>query len=224
MGSTHDTLKSNQDIFTEVYAKQLWGQPGDAGEAFFSGEGSHDSALLNAYVKVVGTFLALFGATVDAVDLGCGDFHVGSKLRPLCGKYVACDVVAPLIERNRRTYADLDVDFRVVDAVDDELPDGDVIFIRQVLQHLSNEQIAKIVARLPGRYRAVVVTEHLPWHDFTANLDKPTGSTIRVGHPDGASGIVLTEPPFSLQVRQDIRLLEFFGYGGVIRTNAYLLG
>jgi len=220
----HNSPKSNKDIFTEVYAQGLWGKSDDAGEAFFSGEGSHDPALLNAYVQVVATFLGLFGSKLDAVDLGCGDFHVGSKLRPLCQKYVACDVVAELIERNRRTYQDLDVDFRVVDAVQDELPEGDVIFIRQVLQHLSNAQIENIVQRLPGRYRAVVVSEHLPWHDFTANLDKPTGSTIRVGHPDGASGVVLTEPPFNLSVRQDIRLLEFFGYGGVIRTNAYLLG
>ena len=35
------------------------------------------------------------------VDLGCGDFTVGSKIRPLCGAYVACDVAAPVIAWNQ---------------------------------------------------------------------------------------------------------------------------
>ena len=143
--------------------------------------------------------------------------------RPLCDGYIACDVVAELIERNRETYRDLDVDFRVVDAVEEELPGGEVLFIRQVLQHLSNAQIGQIVQRIIGRYRAVIVTEHLPWHPFTPNADLSTGPDIRLGPSETASGVVLTEPPFNLSVRQDIRLLEFFGQGGTIRTNAYLL-
>lgn len=220
----HGSEQSNRDIFTTIYEQNRWGESDEPGVAFYSGHGAHDAVLVNAYIQVVENFLRLFDSKPDAVDLGCGDFHVASKIRPLCGRYTACDVVASLIERNRETYKDLDVDFRVLDAVEEDLPDGDVLFIRQVLQHLSNAHISQVIQRLSGRYRAVIVTEHLPWHPFTPNADQPTGPDIRLGPPETASGVVLTEPPFNLAVQRDIRLLEFFGHGGIIRTNAYLMG
>ena len=39
---------------------------------------------------------------------------------------------------------DLDVDFRVLDITSDEIPPGDVCFVRQVLQHLSNQSIINL--------------------------------------------------------------------------------
>jgi hypothetical protein len=42
----------------------------------------------------------LANSKLSAFDLECGDFMVGSQLRELCDRFVACDVVASLIERN----------------------------------------------------------------------------------------------------------------------------
>ena len=42
----------------------------------------------------------------------------------------------------------LNVDFRVGNITDEELPEGDVCFVRQVLQHLSNEAIANFILKI----------------------------------------------------------------------------
>jgi hypothetical protein len=72
---------------------------------------------------------------------------VGSQIRKFCGRYIACDVVPGLIDFIKRQFEDLDVEFKLLDLVKDEFPAGDVALIRQVLQHLSNDQIARFVAR-----------------------------------------------------------------------------
>ena len=103
---------------------------------FYSGSGSPTQALVAPYVEGVAKFLRTLPHKPVVADLGCGDFAVGSHLRPFCSKYIACDVVEPLIEENRKRFASLDVDFRALDITADALPPADVAFVRQVLQQL----------------------------------------------------------------------------------------
>jgi len=51
------------------------------------------------------------------------------------------------------------------------LPAADLYLVRQVLQHLSNEEIAKVIANL-GNARRVLISEHLPAHPKSFNRDK----------------------------------------------------
>ncbi len=89
------------------------------------------------------------------------------------------------------------VTFQCADMAADPLPVADLYLIRQVLQHLSNDAIARVLANLP-RAGWLIVTEHQP--DDTrltaANLDKPSGSSIRLHK---GSGVYLERPPFSLR-------------------------
>ena len=85
--------------------------------------------------------------------MGCGDFVVGSKIRSLCNQYIACDIVAPLIEYNKKKYQPLNVDFRTLNLISDNLPSADVVFIRQVLQHLSNIEIKNIIPKLAQNFK-----------------------------------------------------------------------
>jgi len=111
---------------------------------------------------------------------------VGSQVRGFCERYVACDVVPSLIEHNRARHAHLAVQFLALDLAKDELPPGDVAFVRQVLQHLSNEQIGKFVAHASQVYKHLVVTEYLPsLDDFKPNFDKLTGPGTRMGTTAG---------------------------------------
>lgn len=197
---------------------------------FYSGSGSHTSAITEPYVDAVRAFAQGFPGGLDAVDLGCGDFEVGSQLRDAFRNYMALDVVPSLIERNRKKFLDLDVEFGCLDIVDDPLPPGDVVLIRQVLQHLSNEQIASVVKKLPI-YKYLILTEHLPADPrFPANRDKRPGPDIRTIGPLaealGPSGVILTESPFSLPVKADVMICEvadLSNTGTVIRTNLYEL-
>ena len=209
------------ELFERIYFDRVWGKPATADSPYYSGNGSHNSSVSSAYIEAVREFLTHLETTPDAVDLGCGDFSIGLQLRPVCGSYIACDIVPGLVAHNRARHANAGVEFRTLDMTQDELPHGDIVFIRQVLQHLSNAAIARVVAKLPSAYTWLVLTEHLPSRaGFTPNLDMPSGPGTRL-YMD--SGIVLTEPPFNLPTLETLRLCEVPDLGGVIRTNAYRL-
>ena len=192
--------KTAREIFSEIYREGLWGRLSN-GAQFCSGHGSHMPKHIEPYIKATGDFLSSLGSKPDVVDLGCGDFNVGSRLRPFCGKYIACDVAAPVLEFNKQNYTDLDVDFRQLDIIESELPQGDVVLIRQVLQHLSNADIQKIATKL-CKYKYLVLAEVIPAGEFVPNLDQPTGVSSRMAR-GLMSGVVLTAPPFLLRAKAE---------------------
>jgi hypothetical protein len=202
--------KPVDEIFATIYRKKLWG--GRLSFGAHSGHGSRNEAIVSPYVSAVRKFLISLNRP-SVVDLGCGDFNVGSQLVDCAGVFVGCDVVDFVIEQNRRRFPS--VEFRVVNAIDDDLPEGEVVLVRQVLQHLSNTQIAKILPKL-SQYKYAVITEHVPgFAGFVPNLDMETGPDQRAGF---GSGIVLTEPPFNLQSKGSVVLCEVSEFGGIIRT------
>jgi hypothetical protein len=212
--------KSAQEIFSHIYRSGLWGKAPEGG--FCSGVGSHAPAVVGAYVSAVSDWLRSLPQPPAVVDLGCGDFNIGRQVRSLCGTYVACDVVPDLIESHRRSFAETGVDFRVLDMIAEPLPAGEVVFIRQVLQHLSNDQIAAVLPKL-SQYRYLVLTEHLPaTSGFIPNLDKPAGHGIRVGRTP-PSAVVLDAPPFNLLVGGQQVLVEVPSEGGVVQTVLFTL-
>ncbi len=205
-------------VFSEIYKKRLWGAVNTS--AYCSGHGSHDEAVLGPYLQAVRSFLSEFPCKPNVVDLGCGDFNVGARLRDACARYLACDVVNDLIAYNRKLFTSLDTSFMQLDITTDPLPEGEIAFIRQVLQHLNNAQIARVAAKL-SQYAWVVVTEHLPTKtDFVANLDKPIGPGVRLRLH---SGVVLTRAPFDLRVIDQKPLCSVPESSGVLQTTAYQL-
>lgn len=171
-----------------------WG--GSRGE-FCSGAGTKNSKIVAAYLSMISDKAASENfAGLAFVDLGCGDFRIGAQLLPLCSSYTGVDVVKPLIEWNQKTHGNGHARFMHLDITTDELPDGDVCFVRQVFQHLSNAQIAAVLQKL-RKYKWVFITEHYP-SDNTAikpNRDMVHGGDIRVYDN---SGVYLDEPPFDL--------------------------
>ena len=216
--------QSRQQVFTRIYDERLWGE-GTADDSFHSGSGSHDPSVVEPYIKAVCAYMDELGGP-DVVDLGCGDFSIGSRIRRHCSSYLACDIVPALIERNRQKYADLDVQFAIIDMVQDPLPPSEVVMIRQVLQHLSNNDVAAVLAKVAATYRVLIITEHLPAGNFVPNLDKPTGPSVRLSCTE-PSGLVITEPPFNIPPVTSRLLCEVeepnLVIPGSLRTTAYQL-
>jgi SAM-dependent methyltransferase len=212
--------RTAEAVFTEIYENNLWG--GGRGP-YCSGAGSRDAAVVGPYVACMKRELQRIGSpSMTVVDLGCGDYTIGRQLSPMCGRYVGVDVVRDLVAYNNDKFANELISFRHLDIVNEELPDGDVCLVRQVLQHLSNDQICKVLPKL-DKYIFSFVTEHHPSpHRLTVeNLDKPHGADIRVNL---GSGVFLDAPPFSAE-RALRLLLEVPGHAGpdaldpgVIRT------
>jgi 2-polyprenyl-3-methyl-5-hydroxy-6-metoxy-1,4-benzoquinol methylase len=220
------STSSAEKVFTEVYQRRKWGI-GATSEQFDSGLGSSNSPDLQAYIDTVDKLAIEHGFKgAIFVDIGCGDFRVGSQLLKSAGSYVGVDVVRPLIERNQRLFAGANVRFLYADATRDPLPQGDVCVLRQVLQHLSNKQITAILNKL-SQYQWVIVTEHIPDSSHLArpNLDKLHGADVRVYR---GSGVFLEQPPFGIPREKLSTVLEVPGtdlgpgiHPGVIRTSLY---
>ena len=215
-------LNSNREIFTNVYQNKLWGAASPENESpFYSGPGSSDPQIVDPYVETVKRFFDSFPAKKKAVDLGCGDFLVGSRIIDSFDSYTACDVVPELVDFNQKYWRHLPVEFSVVDLVKDEIPTGDVLILRQVLQHLSNDDISKFTQSIPRGFSYLLLTEHLPSeNDFLANKDKVSGTDIRLG---SGSGVVLTQPPFNVNFKAETTLLSVPQFGGSIVTTLYEL-
>tara|TARA_B100000029_G_C17547434_1_gene948947 strand:- start:578 stop:1330 length:753 start_codon:yes stop_codon:yes gene_type:complete len=194
-------------IFKEIYLEKLWSPESIKKDyKFYSGIGSYYPELVDNYIDRIRKFLLSLSEKPNVVDLGCGDFVIGSKIRNYCDKYIAVDIFDELINHNKKKYKDLNVDFRTLDITTEELPSGEVCFIRQVLQHLSNDSILNFIEMAKNKYKYLILTEHFPdSKNFIANLDKPTGPDVRLYEN---SAVVLTEPPFNLKVIKEYDLCE----------------
>lgn len=205
-------------VMEQIYEKKLWG---DNKTAFYSGLGSHHPDLVQAYVKVVSTFLSSLESPLVVCDLGCGDFNVGKQLVPYTKRYIAVDIVAELIEFNKENFKDERVTFHCLDLALDKLPKGECAIIRQVLQHLSNAEVTGIVNKLKA-FKYIILTEHIPEGNFEPNKDQISGQGIRLKKQ---SGIDLLKPPFNLSVQEEQTLLSIAlkDHPGVIVTKLYRL-
>lgn len=186
----------------QIYERNLWG--GNSTD-FYSGEGSHLPEIIVPYIDVVTSFLRSFEHPITVCDLGCGDFNVGKELVQHTQKYIAVDIVKDLIEHNKEKFKDDRLEFHCMDLATDEFPVGDCALIRQVLQHLSNAEIQKILNKLTD-FKYLIVKEHVPEGKFTANQDIISGQGIRLKKQ---SGVNITAPPFQLTVKDERELLSF---------------
>ncbi len=181
------------DAFSETYRTKLWGEA--KGEPFYSGDGSCENFAV-PYVELLTNFFREERIT-SVVDLGCGDFRVGRRLcANTCASYIGVDVVPELIAHNQSRFGRDGIEFRNLDIIKDPLPDGEVCLIRQVLQHLSNAEIAQVLAKC-SKYPFLVVTEDVykGWWS-RPNLDHVHGPDNRLHK---RSGVYVDLPPYSLK-------------------------
>ncbi|MFP8487985.1 class I SAM-dependent methyltransferase [Gracilimonas sp. Q87] len=184
-----------KEAMEQIYEMKLWG---GSESDFYSGTGSHHPEMIDPYIEVVSSFLSSFEKPPVVCDLGCGDFNVGKALIKHTEKFVGVDIVEDLIERNKRIFKADHLEFKCLDIANDTLPCGDCALLRQVLQHLSNAEIERLMPKLYN-YEYVIVTEHIPEGDFKPNIDIISGQGIRLKKQ---SGVDLLAPPFCLKVNQ----------------------
>jgi len=217
---------TTREVFKEIYQKKLWSPESEKKDfKFYSGAGTHHKDFSDKYIQEVSKFLTSFEKKPDVVDLGCGDFVIGSRLRKFCNKYVAIDIFDELIDHNKKKYKDLDVEFKVLDITIDQLPSSDICLVKDVLQHLSNNLIRKFIKLIDKKYKYLIITEHLPKKEFKPNIDVPTSAFIRL---DKNSGVVLTEDPFNLQtIRQydlcNVTSKTINNFEGIVNTKVLQL-
>jgi SAM-dependent methyltransferase len=199
------------EVFADAYRRRQWTTT-DAHQEFSSGPGSSiDYA--QPYCEWVSAF-ARKNKISRLVDLGCGDFRVGQRL--LAGgdfDYAGVDIVPGLVAHYSSRFGGPKVRFACLNIIEDDLPHGELCLIRQVLQHLSNQEIHAVLQKCSA-YAYVLITEHIyVGKDFRPNLDKPHGPDTRVYD---RSGVFLDRPPFDLTTRTVLELP--YSDGEVLRS------
>lgn len=191
-------------VFDYIYKENIWGKK--EGEQFYSGGGSHDIAYIQPYCNLIKHFIDEYDITTIC-DLGCGDFYVASQYINDSILYDGIDIVDKMIKHHNEKYGNNNIHFHCMDIVEDDLPDAEVCLIRQVLQHLSNEEIKRILDKTK-KYKYVIITEHIveKEHAKKFNIDKIHGNHTRV---ERQSGLYFDEEPFSL----NIEILQSIPYG-----------
>jgi hypothetical protein len=193
---------SMAEAFDEVYRRRMWKQ-----SASLSGPGS-SGVWATEFERIVARLVR--DKSIRSVgDFGCGDFVAGAALSTLVPSIVAMDVSNFIIEQNKRVYSSLEnVTFMWGDVTESTLPTVDLVVLRQVLQHLTNTQIAKALGNIErSGAEYVLIAEHVmrPEKMVAPNLDISTHSVLtRVGM---GSGVIITDPPFS-RPAQLVQLIE----------------
>lgn len=183
-------------VFSSIYRNKIWAAGAAKGSDFYSGVGSTE-AFTEPYERLIAQFIKDNNIRV-VVDLGCGDFQVGQRiLQKVECTYVGVDVVDDLIARNNARFGSEKVSFYSRDISHDPLPDGDLCLIRQVLQHLDNATIERVLQNAQ-KYKFCIVTESQRFNPKVINVDIPSGAWTRSSLD---SGLYFDQKPFSRKIQ-----------------------
>jgi hypothetical protein len=195
--------KNLSDIFKNIYLKKEWGDPTELGidnnHIFFSGTGSYSQASSD-YIEFIVSYVKS-NKIKRIVDLGCGDFNIGKHITQRLPNvfYWGVDIFDEIINYNKLHFSSDYIQFSKIDTTKELVPEGDLLLIREVFQHLSNDSISKVINLQLNNFEKVLITECYPPNEYVKsyNLDKPDGASYRC---DYGSAVFLDKPPFNLQI------------------------
>lgn len=173
-----------EEIYGEIYASDHW-QGG-------SGPGSTADASA-AYRRIVQRLLASVEIR-RVLDVGCGDWQVGSLLDWTGIDYTGVDVVGPVIAADRDRFGAANLRFEVADARTGSLPPADLLLIKDVLQHWPTADVQRFLSETLPRYRYALITNDIASTHFTGQLNQD----IEMG---SWRTLDLQAPPFGLAAR-----------------------
>ncbi|MDR2623334.1 MAG: hypothetical protein LBC39_02005 [Methanobrevibacter sp.] len=130
---------NSHSIFKAIYKTNYWGS-----EESFSGLGSelNNTRVLRSRLPQIFSKYNI----KTMLDVPCGDFNFMAKVNMLDVNYTGGDIVEKIIEDNNCKYKDSNhVKFEIIDATKDVLPKVDLILCKDLLQHLSYEDVYKVL-------------------------------------------------------------------------------
>ena len=72
-----------KEIFSDIYLSKYWTPEIEKKDfKFYSGIGSHYNEFTNLYIEKIKDFIQTLPQKPNVVDLGCGDFKIGSLVLP----------------------------------------------------------------------------------------------------------------------------------------------
>lgn len=138
-----------------------------------SGAGS-DAFHTTPYRAFVDTFMRLNDVRT-VVDIGCGDWQF-SRLMNFEGiDYLGLDVVPELMTSNQQRFGGPGRRFAEMPDALDDVPGGDLLLMKDVLQHLPDATIADFAKQVVPRFRWALLTNSFEKLDTPRNTDTAIG-------------------------------------------------
>jgi hypothetical protein len=150
-----------KEIFEKIIKNRYW-QDSTCG----SGSTLEFTELLRESLP---SFLARHNIT-SMLDLPCGDYSWMQLVNfPADFSYIGGDIVEFMIDKNRQSYPD--VDFRYINLVEDELPKVDLLFTRDCLFHLAQDDVVKVLRNfVRSGIKYILTTSYLPQYSDNHNI------------------------------------------------------
>ena len=183
-----ENAKQRQQSFKEIYKEYKWGHIKSATDTRVSKvQGSGLGSTLNWAQEIIGTLhivineikMVLGKKVITILDIPCGDFVWMSRF--LQGrtdvKYTGIDIVPSLIENHKRAFNnDPNLSFINQDIVETPLNQGyDLILCRHMLQHLTNEDVMKVLYHFNKSGSRYLLTSTVPGTSVTSSLSLDGG-------------------------------------------------
>jgi len=127
-----------EEIFTRIYTGNVW----ESRESI-SGPGS-ELRVTQRMSRELGALIKRFGINSIA-DAPCGDFNWMRHVDMGVCRYTGIDIVKDLIERNTRLFRSSTRQFQHLNLVDNVIDTVDLIICRDMLAHLTYEQIFTVL-------------------------------------------------------------------------------
>ena len=148
-----DKTLLKKKIFTSIYKSKHWVQnPNDLSNEFISISGPGSNTYSDQYENLVKNFKLIIDKyeIKSIIDIPCGDFlWIKKIINEKKIKYHGIDIVEELIQENKNKYQNEYINFSVNDIVNFEAKDKyDLIIVRDLLIHLDNTDIKKILNNL----------------------------------------------------------------------------
>jgi hypothetical protein len=193
-------------VFDEIYRSNYWGTG--------SGTGSSPEATAE-YRRFIEHFMKDHSVR-SVVDLGCGDWQFSSLIDWAGIRYRGFDAANSVVLANRERYAKENISFETLSDYK-SLPNADLLLVKDVLQHLSNLEVAKIIEEVFPKYALVLVTNCVPPISSTFHRAGLFNRDIEIGD---FRFLDIRLPPFNQTA--SLALDWNINYKGPINTIAYL--
>ena len=162
-----------RNAFEEIYRQDRWTNG--------SGPGSAPSSTIE-YRAFVERFINENNVR-SVTDLGCGDWQFSRLMDWSNIDYVGYDLVGFLIERNRKEYGRDNIRFEQMDDIRD-LPGGDLLLSKEVLQHLPNGVIGDYLAEIRQKYKFALLTNAIePIENANRDIEAGDWRPLRLDQP-----------------------------------------
>jgi SAM-dependent methyltransferase len=162
------TIVGSKEIFTKIYEENAWG--------FGSGTGS-TKEYTEDYRNILENFI-VENNIKSVIDYGCGDWQSTQFIdwNNIVDSYIGVDIVGHLIEQNNEHFESEVISFKTLEHF--EFHHVDLIICKDVLQHLSNDDIENLINQMTLNCKFILLTNDI---DETISVNeniKPGGHRL----------------------------------------------